>query len=295
MNTVDYIASQAPFFSDYVQVARSYWENSRHPENMEEIIESAKDQLPEGLSRFVEYPVLVGTLALQAFEISPGNENLLTRVGREHFIETGDVIESAIRVGSVTGPLELTLGVGMAYGLHKFSPTIGVIKDRYLNVPKEKDLEAVASTDSTVKRTVGKYGIALSTGASGSVIYTDMVDEDKTFKDNALTGAKVAALLAANNTLFAAGILYATKSDIPVLAVTLEFILDSVSNPVIVAGVAGGYIAIKHTVEIHKNPKDQPKEGGDIDQAVQYSKFEKIKRKFRKNKNQQAIENFRAS
>jgi hypothetical protein len=293
MSTIDFVASQAPFMGDYIHAAKAYWDNSRHPGNVSEIMSSARDQLPEGAAGLVDYPILVGTLALQAFEITPANENLLTRVGFEHFVETGNVIESAVRVGSVTGPLELTLGLGMAYGLHRFAPTVDLVKERYLNKPKEKDLEAVSDRTSVWKRALGKYGIALSTGASGSVIYTDIVEEERTFKDNAKTGAKAAALLAANNTIFAAGILYATKSDLPYLADFLEHSLDVVSNPLIVASVAGGYIAAKQTVQIHKVPKDSTSEETTDD--IEYSFAGKITRRFRKNKNQQAIDDFLAS
>lgn len=230
------ITSQMPMMYEYLEGARVYWQNSRHPQNVSDIMGAARESVEDFTLR--DKAILAGATALELFQLSPGNEVLLTTVGGNVLHETGNVLPASLAVGATTGTLELAIGLGVAYGLDKFRPAVQVLGERYVKKPEENQDEA--TTKQKVGSAASLYGVAFLGGAAGATIYRDLKEQGKPLKENAKTAAAAAGLLAVSNTLIAT-VLTGTARITEAAGVdnATDTFANAIRNPLVPATVVG--------------------------------------------------------
>jgi len=280
----DVLISQAPNFVDYAEGLKQYWNASKHPENVRDIAAAAQESF-----RDLRFPLVatIGTatlLGLEALELSPLNETILTEIATSNFEASGgeDVAGSAVRVGLATAALEGTIGLGFAYIMHKAKPVVDIVTRRY--IPKAQaneeaiEFQETAAAHEKAKgnrftraaKTVGRgalfttkaYGLGLSTGAGGAtVLYGTSKGPEQPRAATYAFAATTAGMLALHDTAIAAGILYGTKSNNETIKNVCETVVDVVSNPAVVFGFLGSLYGIGLLRERRANKKKLKAEG----------------------------------
>ncbi len=263
-----------------------YWQASSHPQNIEEIKNSA-------IETFRDKPALLagfaGLLTLEALELSPLNETILVDVARDHFVATNreDIFGAAARVGAITMAVETTIGLGFALYLHKAKDTVRIVHNRYLKKAEDNEdesnnrehglpvLEEMLPKNNLFHKTkeevnkvtkpaagAGKIvGLALLTGAGGATIIDNVADEDPTLKKSVKYAVLSAGSIAMYDMAIASGIMIGTKSNIPILKEVCEVFIDVVKNPRVVFLALTGALGLSRLKEYRKTYKKLVQEG----------------------------------
>lgn len=177
--------------------------------------------------------LLLTSIVGYGFEMGPGNEWLVTKVGKEILEQVavhGNVPLTAALVGAGVAGLSLTehtfLGLVMNRNIHKFPKTVGVISD-------SKFGKSDVLRNSRDRGLVGRFGNAFSVGAAtvnleDSVTDPDFIPENKGVKRSIQSATLVAAGSLCIGTVAGGGIQYALNEGNMELGYR---ILGHVSNP----------------------------------------------------------------
>lgn len=183
--------------------------------------------------------LLAGSIVGYGFEIGPGNEWAVAKVGKEilkFVIDQGNVALSSAVIGagiSLFSILEHSaLGSMMYRNIKKFPKTVEVIRDSAFGSSK-------ALRNSSERGILAKFGNAFSVGAAtvnleDSFTDPDFISENKGYKRTRESALLVGAGSLAIGAGAGAGIQHAANTGNAELA---QNILDAVSNPFIVGGV----------------------------------------------------------
>lgn len=248
---VELIASQAAFTQDYIRVANSLWENSRHPENFKDVAESINN---ENISRRHKLGAFA-CLVPMAWALGPGNEATLGYVaGKTLEGAGGKMIPSVIAVSATTASMELMAGLGTSNILNKFSGATDVLRSRYVTKSSDNNIEKPAS--GKLRKLARTFGIVAltGTGSTGASLDHSLRDSDIEGRHNRTkrTAVVAAGMLAVINAGYSSAILGISKS---VESVGMDNASDSIagaiSNPLLVGGIIGGAFAIKSQYDLY--------------------------------------------
>lgn len=280
------ILANQSLLPEFGEATSKYWKGSVHPENIRDIKYATVKSFEQNKLIWAGF---AGLVALEAIELSPLNETVLVHVAKEHFLATQgeDIAGAAARVGAITLAFETTIGVGCALYLSKAKNTVQIIHDRYIKTPKtqaiseqknldKNDVSFVDDQEPKERHATGLgiikkslkgasnasklAGLALLTGAGGATIIDNLSDEKSSRNKSILYAIKSGAFLAAYDTAIATGIMWGTKSNIPVLKETCETLIDLL-NPRVVFGALSGLLGVKILKERRQTYKKLVSEG----------------------------------
>lgn len=236
------IQSQLPQINEYAEAARTQWQISRHPENLNDVIEAAKTQELNGVEKTV---AVLGTLAA-VNALGPGNEMELGFVAGHVLKATDGILPAIGSVGATTTAMELLAGLGTAYAIHKFSAATDIVRKRYIKEPEEtSEHDNKVGKLSTAKKFARVLAIVSgtgtgSTGASIDASLHDHVEEGR-HKRTKRVAIAAASALGVINTGYATVILGAsTGAEAVGVSSATDYVADFVSNPIYVGSLLAG-------------------------------------------------------
>ena len=255
---IDVITSQLHFVPELVESARVQWGFSRHPENLADVIATARNtEISPSEKRLAK--ASAGAIALAG---GPFNEVLLTLGVGNTLQHTEGILPAIAAVGPITGPMELASGLGMAYLAQTFPDSTEIIKNRYIKVSDSTEISSRKPTEpKQLARTLGVVGLT-GTGSAGATLeyeLHDPVTEGGEARNKKV--AKVAAgMLVGINMAYVSAILGATKG---VEAMGAESATDvvarSTGNPILVGGVLAAAVIAKQQFNIARYSWQQRK------------------------------------
>ncbi len=215
------------------ELAATPYVKSRDSKLVQTAIAESKD------TRFRDKALLAGSVGGYVFEVGPGNEWAVAKVGKEilkHVIEQGNVALSSLVIGAGIGLFSViehtALGSMMYRNIKKFPKTVGVIRESAFGNSK-------ALRNSRERGIVAKFGNAFSVGAATVNLEDSFTDPNFITEDKGYKRTRESAILVGVGSLAigagaGAGIQHAANTGNAELA---QNILDLVSNPFIVGGV----------------------------------------------------------
>ncbi len=246
MNSAEILVSQAPIAGDYLHAVNVWWSASRHPENVADILDAGKESARELSSQ--DKAILLGTTGITGFQQLPTNEMLVgVAAGATMAATGGNILAAAAVSGGVTATSELLSGLGVAYCAEKLRPAMDVISNRYIN--KQKIQEQEAKREARGKSSAGDiariYAIASLVLTSGTVLYENLRNRERTPRDNLRTVAIAAGGVTLNYTVSAAVVLGAARGvEWAGVDNATEVITDVISNPLTMGAVVGSIFGI---------------------------------------------------
>lgn len=255
---IDIVASQLPILPELIQSARDQWSFSRHPENLADVVASAREtEVTASEKRFAK--ASAGAIALAG---GPFNEVLLT-LGVGNTLKHADSIVPAIMaVGPITGPMELASGIGVAYLAQKFPGSIDVVKDRYVKVSDSTErLARKPASPSQLARTLGIVGLT-GTGSAGATLEYELHDPltEGGHARNKKVAKIAAGMLVGINMAYVGVILGATKGAEAMGATSAtDTVANSAGNPVLVGGLLTAAVIAKQQYNIARYSLKQRK------------------------------------
>lgn len=257
MSVSQLLISQAPVWQEYIEATRVQWASSRHPENVQETLEVAR-QTTEGLDRR-DKVVLYGSLALTAAQQSFLNEMAVgLGVGAVLAATDGNIPAAIATTAVITGSAELASSAGIAHSLDKQRPAIDIVSDRYID--KEKITEKAqqrAEKGKKPSRELGRIYLAASVVlASGATIYEDLRDRTRTLRDNMRT-AKIASAMVVGNYCATTAIVTGAAKGLDKAGVegSMDALVNVTRNPILMASVVGGLFGILKIKERRETAK----------------------------------------
>lgn len=257
MSQIDFIASQIPQIPDMIESVRTYWRCSRHPDNLRDIIESAKS---EDITPSEKLRARAGAAAI-ALAGGPLNEALLT-IGVGNTLQaTHNIVPAVAAVAPITGSMELASGIGVAYIAERFPSAVNIIKERYIN-KKDNEEEAPSpnnrvvspSSGKQIARTLGIVGLT-GTGSAGATLDYELHDkiEEDGHKRNKRVAKIASGMLVGINMAYVGAILGTTKGVEKVgVSGATETVANITRNPLIVGGAIIAAIIGKKEYDIIK-------------------------------------------
>ncbi len=247
-----------PLVPELVESARAQWHFSRHPENLADIVDSARaTEITESEKRYAKASAIAIGVAG-----GPLNELFLTLGVGNTLQATGSIVPAIAAVGPITGPMEIASGLGMAYLAAKFPDSVEIIKNRYVKTGSSVEKSGKSPTEpKQLARTFGVVALT-GTGSAGATLEYELHDpvSEGENERNKKVAKIAAAMLVAINVGYVSAILGLTKGAEAMGADSAtDVVANSTANPLIVGTLFTAAVIGKQQYNIAKHTLGQRK------------------------------------